>query len=120
MARHGFAGPKADFPRAGPHPERLRKKLTGRNKPGRGTTRRPSRPRTHRRSVLPIPPPSRPPDRGGQASRDDGSHAGPPQGSLTCETSGIAPPRLILYLLLVFWLTSAIHRIVKDLLARRT
>ena len=27
MVRHGFAGPKADFPRAGPHPERLRKEI---------------------------------------------------------------------------------------------
>ena len=27
MVRHGFAGPKADFPRIGPHPERLRKEI---------------------------------------------------------------------------------------------
>ena len=27
MVRRGFAGPKADFPRIGPHPERLRKEI---------------------------------------------------------------------------------------------
>jgi hypothetical protein len=47
---------------------------------------------SHCRSVLPIPPPWRPPDRGGQASRDDGSHAGPPQGFLTCATAGDRSP----------------------------
>ena len=121
MVRHGFGDPEVPFPRAGPHPERLRKKLTGRNKPGRGASRRPSV------SALIAGPccPSRrlhglrtaEARRPGTTARTPAPLKGP---SHACETSGIAPPRLILHLLLVFWLTSAIHRIVKDLLARRT
>ena len=87
MVRRGFAGPKADSPRIGPHPERLRKEIQSQSARSRHDPKA-VRPRTHCRPVLPIPPPWRPPDRGGQASRDDGPHAGSPQGSLTTRDGG--------------------------------
>jgi len=96
-----------------PHLERLRKK-TGRIKPA---AREPCGSFASR--LLPVL--CRPSRRLGglrttetAAPRNGGSHAGCPQGFLTTRWMNSHPSRSCLLCFLVFWLTSAINRIVKE------
>ena len=118
MARHGFGDPKDPLPRASPHLEEVEEQ-SGRNEPGPGRALGPS-PRRHSLPVRAHPPrtPLVAPRTGGPGRRrDDGSHAGPPQGRLTCGANEDHSPSAHPSLALVFWLTSAINRIVKDRVA---
>ena len=117
MPRSRTSPARRPSPRRRPHPERLRYKLTGRTKPGRGSpegarvpaliagpccpsrrlcglrTRRPGVPGRRLARRLPSRVSS-------HTRRDEWDRTSPLASSFTCS--------------LVFWLTSAINRIVKD------
>src|SRR5262249_31933861 len=98
-----------------PTSKRLRKNLVA-TSPARARPFRPS-PRRHSlpvRAAHPARPLVAPRTGGPGRRRDDGSHAGPPQGRLTAGANEDRSPSAHPSLALVFWLTSAINRIVKD------
>ena len=118
MARRGFAVPKAASPDVGPHPERLRKcKLVATGPVAAHPKAVPSPHSLPVRAAHPAASAASGPRRPGVPGRrlarrlpsrvphnatDEGSKKNPHQSRL-------------ISLLLVFWLTSAIHRIFKEL-----